>query len=432
MQDAINQLQKNERNTVCDKLNCTGCGLCQRVCPKGAITLVPNEEGFFYPKINLKKCIDCNVCRMKCPILHKENLGQKSLQKTYACKNKNDLERKKASSGGIFASLAEAVIARGGIVYGAQMDQKNHVVHKRVDSIKELDLLKGSKYSQSIIGHCYEEVKQDLKSNKEVLFVGVPCQIAALKSYLGTQNSDKLITVSLVCHGVLNDQIFHKYLKSMNGKVEHFQFRDKRGGWEVSSVGYDLNRRHHVVPFQVDPLMWIYLNNILLRESCYRCHWKKNSISDITLGDYWGVENYHPDFLDSLGISAVIVNTPKGKEIFEMIKRNIEVIPSQYDWIRQGNPMIEESCARPVLRDKASAIINHYPFIEAVRILRNLSRMEILQNQNKALVKRNEQLIQENNTLREELAVIHGSRSWKYSRKLVGIVKKPMKVLLKK
>ena len=189
---------------------CCGCAACANVCTRNAIDMQRDKKGFLYPVVNADTCNNCGLCESICPIINEKE--ERTPQHVYALKNKNESVRLGSSSGGIFSILAENVLRQRGVVYGAVFDKKWNVVHSRIESIKDLQKLRGSKYVQSSIGDSFKAVRDDLKSGRKVLFSGTPCQVAGLNAFLRNKH-ENLTTVDFVCHGVPNPRIWEDYLK---------------------------------------------------------------------------------------------------------------------------------------------------------------------------------------------------------------------------
>ena len=203
-----------------DKNECCGCSSCFQKCPKNAIRMEENLEGFLYPVIDRDKCIDCGSCSKVCPQLKKIEKISLGYPKAYAMRNKNLDELSKSSSGGIFSVLANYVIDNGGVVFGAAYDSKLNINHIKATTKEELSPIRSSKYVQSNIGNSYREAEKILKNGQYVLFTGTPCQIAGLKSYL-MKDYEKLITADIICHGVPSQKLFHKYLDYLSENIYH-------------------------------------------------------------------------------------------------------------------------------------------------------------------------------------------------------------------
>jgi len=342
---------------ITDKTKCCGCGSCKNVCPEQCIRMLADEKGFLYPQVEKNNCINCGLCNKICPVMN--NKGNEEEKTAYASYNVDDSVRKVSSSGGIFGLLAENVIKKGGVVFGAAFssDYKS-VYHTGVDNLKDLPKLFGSKYLQSDTGNSFKEAESLLKENKYVLFVGTPCQIAGLKSYL-RKDYQRLITADVICHGVPSPQIWSDYSSAQErlsgSKLNGVSFRDKRSGWSHSVIlllrfndGKESYR-----PSNKDYYIKGFLSNLYLRDSCYDCRFKGKKVSsDITLGDFWGIEKILPEFSDDKGASAVIINTVKGEEIFDEIKAGTVSQKVSYNDVSVGNYALLKSCVKPVKSDK--------------------------------------------------------------------------------
>lgn len=345
---------------IISKSFCTGCGCCCNVCPKNAISMKIDNDGFRYPVIDKEKCIDCGLCKKKCPVFSKTKT--KEINECYAAYNKNDEVLMLSSSGGIFFLLALSILKENGIVIGAMFDSKK-LVHMIVDNKKDLVKLMGSKYLQSNMDDIYKKVKIEVQSRK-ILFVGTPCQVAGLKSYVGEDN-ENLICVDLICHGVPSSKLFIKYIneleKKNNGTLKKYNFRDKSTGWDSYSVSIDFENISKIELARDNCYMKLYLSNLALRESCYNCNFKLgNKFSDITLGDYWSVHKFHKEIYNKKGVSAVIINTKKGEKFFNTIKKDIRYLETSLDNIVYGNPCLKKSCNKPSKREVFLIDINNY------------------------------------------------------------------------
>ena len=336
---------------VVAKNDCCGCASCVQKCPKNAIMMIENEEGFLYPKIDEQKCVNCGLCSKVCPQLKKiKNIGN-DYPKAYAMRNKNDEELRKSSSGGIFSILANQVLENGGVVFGAAYSDDLSVNHVRIENKSELDKVRGSKYVQSNINNAYREAEIELKNNREVLFTGTPCQIAGLKSYL-MKEYDNLITADLVCHGVPSQKLFHTYVDYLSNrfksKVINYNFRSKeKKGWGlVSRVETEDGRVRFIEP-DFDPYYSNFLDSTIYRENCYGCHYANyNRVSDITLADYWGINGIHPDFYNEEGNSLVLINTEKGEKVISSMDDKLELVKTDLDKAASHNKNLKQPSHR--------------------------------------------------------------------------------------
>ena len=309
-----------------DKTNCCGCWACANICPKDAIIMVEDEKGFKYPKIDKEKCINCGLCEKVCPIIN--NKSVKREVKAYACFNKNLETRMNSSSGGIFSLIANYILDLNGIVFGAQFDKEFNVVHSYIDNKKDLYKFQCSKYVQSEIGDTYRKAKELLDNDKYVLFTGTPCQIEGLYKFL-RKDYDKLYTQDFICHGVPSPKVWRKYLKETNNKYstqpKEISFRSKDNSWQDFELKIQYKNNVYRNTQGKDTYLRAFLTDICLRDSCYKCNFKKkNRVSDITLADFWGIDNIDKSMNDDKGTSLVVVNSDKGKELFEKLKDNME------------------------------------------------------------------------------------------------------------
>lgn len=330
-----------------DKSACCGCAACVQVCPKQCIGFNEDNEGFRYPAVDVDACIDCGLCEKVCPITcHK---GPRKPVTVYAAKNNDDVVRQQSSSGGVFTLLAREVISGGGVVFGAAFDEFWEVVHRYAEDLEGLTAFMGSKYLQSRIGDSYKKAEEFLRIGKRVLFSGTPCQVAGLKSFL-RKDYDELLTVEVICHGVPSPLVWRTYIKdiSVDQNISEINFRSKRESWKRYSVVIrSKDRKILDQPFYENPYMKGFLSDIYLRPSCHACSFKSGSSgSDITLGDFWGVENYLPKFDDDKGVSAVIVNTERGRVLIESL--NLDKRDVSYENVLKGNPSLEESAKIPL------------------------------------------------------------------------------------
>ena len=350
--------------------NCCICGNCVRRCPKEAISLTKNFNTFNYPEINYNLCNGCNRCETVCPTLNE--LNQQQCLGAYMAKNINLTERKLSSSGGMFSVFANYIIENNGLVCGAAFDGLK-VKHIIVDNKKDLQKLRGSKYVQSDLGDCFLKIKQLLQAGQMVLFVGCPCQTAALRTYLKKDYSNQLYLVDFICHGMLSQSLFDDYIKYLERKyksrVVSFSFRDKTDGWIESGpkVKFE-NGKIKRWPLYEDTYMQGYFSAVCMKNSCYTCKYKNfHSGSDVTFADYWGCEILDPEFYDFYGVSAVVINNENGNLLFNNISNNIEYKAVDLENIVKYNSGLikpfEEGKDRSLFMDK---IKNGSTYIEAL------------------------------------------------------------------
>lgn len=352
-----------------NKMDCCGCYACCNICPKNAIEMIEDDNGFKYPKVDKEKCINCNLCEKVCPILSQTKVENK-IKVAYACINKNVKERLNSSSGGIFSLLAKNILNKNGIVFGAMFNNEWDVVHGYIETYEDIDKLQGSKYVQSTIGNSYKKVKEFLEKDRYVLFTGTPCQIEGLKNFLGKEY-EKLITQDVICHGVPSPKAWKKYkeyrIKKDKENPKKISFRNKDNGWSNFNMKFSYEKSNYKKNQQTDLFMQAFLRNTILRDSCYNCHFKKKDrVSDITLADFWGIDRILPDFYDNNGVSLVIVNSEKGKILFEKIKNDIKCREVDLLQAIKYNPSMVKSVKADPKREEFFENIDNYDFNKLV------------------------------------------------------------------
>lgn len=311
-----------------ENLTCCGCTACYAICPKGAITMQEDSEGFKYPAIDKSKCIDCGLCCKVCPLDKKlENVIAPAA--SFACTAKDENFAKQSSSGGVFPLLANMFAKQQAVIYGVAFDNNWKVKHIRVNDIDELKKLYTSKYVQSDMGDSFKQVKHDLDIGKEVLFAGTPCQVAGLKSYLSKEYNN-LTTVDFICHGVPSPAVWRSYIKekavNLNSKIIDISFRNKKDGWKNFGFMFKTRDGNEIYERAGDNIyMQGFLKDLYLRPSCYDCKFKTlNRASDITLADFWGVEKMLPEMETAKGVSLCWASSEKGKNILiEVLEQTV-------------------------------------------------------------------------------------------------------------
>lgn len=332
-----------------DKQKCCGCSSCVQVCPKQCISFNEDEQGFRYPLVDHKSCISCGLCEKVCPCINTES--SKQPLKVFAAINPNEEQRMKSSSGGIFTLLAESVIDKGGVVFGARFNENWEVIHSYVETKEELKFFRGSKYVQSQIGETFKQAQEFLKANRIVLFSATPCQISGLKKFLHKEY-ENLITVDVVCHGVPSPKVWRDYLFSLSKRrgternlsllyqkgiqmITGIDFRNKSRGWKnyrfivYGSVennklnNKNLQCKNEIINSSVrdNIFMKAFLNNLILRPSCFNCPSKSGkSYSDFSLADFWSIKLYAPQLDDGKGVSLLYVHTNKALQMLQAIE----------------------------------------------------------------------------------------------------------------
>ena len=330
-----------------DKKNCTGCGACWNICPKQCIKSQRDEEGFPYPCVDKNQCIECNLCVKVCPIQQSMKHGD-SKKEVYAAWSRDSEICFKSTSGGAFTELARVILSQGGKVIGAAYDKDNFVHHVMISSYEEIEKVRQSKYIQSDMEDVYATINKILKSGTKVLFCGAPCQVAGLKHFL-QRDSKLLYTADFICRGVNSPKAYSYWLQEMeekfSSKVKRVWFKYKKNGWKKSPlctrVDFD-NGVTHVLNDEKNLFMIGYLRgNLYLRPSCSECHFKgADRYSDITLADFWKID---PKYDDDCGTSMVMLNTDRGRELFELAKDNMFVHKRTFEEIKDGNVCFDGS-----------------------------------------------------------------------------------------
>ena len=324
---------------ISDKTKCCGCGACAQICPKDAISMQEDSDGFLYPVVDDKKCIKCGLCLKTCPILNKPATSK--ILATYAAKNKSEEIKLKSSSGGIFTALADLILEEGGIVFGAAFNKNWQVEHCFTDKKEDLDKLRRSKYVQSNTLETFKEAKKFLEEGRKVLYTGTPCQIAGLKSFLNKEY-DNLFTADIICHSTPSPHVWKECLKqSYNiSKLVKIDFRDKKYGWNKSKLYFYFDdgkiepRNKKMSLFRVG-----FGAALFCRPSCHNCYFKGNSrFSDFTMGDAWGYKDYAPEMFDKNGLSVIFVNNEKAGRIFNILKENLIYKEVSFDKVVKYNP----------------------------------------------------------------------------------------------
>lgn len=320
---------------ICTPNKCMGCSACFNICPKQAITMAPDKYGFLYPKIDSTKCIDCKICQQVCPAIN-QNI-QRYPQECYAVTEKEDENLLSAASGGAATILSRFILNKGGVVYGCCGEEVRHIRHIRINSIADIDKLKGSKYVQSDLSNIFKQVKDDLTNNIKVLFIGTPCQVAGLYSFLRKKEYSNLYTVDLVCHGVpsqkmLNDNI-DSYIQS-DKKNLWVSFRNKskisptnnKGvtwkivyEWRLGNYSSKEKSTQFVVDALKDPFMTGFLSCLTLRPNCFSCKFACAArCGDFTLADFWGLKK-DAGLENGKGVSLNLINTPKASQLWSEV-----------------------------------------------------------------------------------------------------------------
>lgn len=353
-----------------NKKDCCGCGACANICPKVAISMKEDEYGFIYPYIDEDKCIECGACTKVCDL--KRSVPKRKLEKKcYFAVRKNSEELMKSTSGGVFSVIAEYVLKQNGVVVGCTAEHTEEgfkVFHKVVKDINELKQIQGSKYVQSNAQVCFAEVKNCLQQGTKVLFCGTPCQVAGLRGYL-RKEYDNLYTIDLICHGTPNVKFLNSFItfleKKYHNTIQSFNFRKKYTNCDTNTFFYfDMgmkNGKHKKVFCKLLSYYGFFLSGDIYRESCYQCKYAcPERVGDITLGDGWGLDKLHPEYLSEnggaiqimYGSNSIILNNVKAEEMFEQIQQEIVFYEASFDEVSKYNHQLLEPTKKKALHDE--------------------------------------------------------------------------------
>ena len=364
-----------------NKDKCCACGACKNICPKHAISMEEDEYGFIYPVINERLCIKCGKCKKVCNYQN-DDIKEES-KEAYVSSAKDINLLLKSASGGVFATLAGSIIEKDGVVYGVSMNNVNNTLkpeHIRVNNKEFIKKLQGSKYVQSDTANSFINIERDLKEGKMVLFSGTPCQVAGLKGYLG-RKYENLYVVDIICHGVPSAKFFQDYIsilmKKWNGQILDFKFRDKTNGWGLNAkvIYKDKNNKAKIkrIPYGESSYFDMFLKSETYRENCYSCPYAtKGRVGDITIGDYWGVQKEHPELMveaggeynDANGISCVLVNNEKGKQLLKLLNNKVSINLSTIEKVARKNGQLKNPSNCPETRKEILEIYKEHGYFE--------------------------------------------------------------------
>lgn len=345
------------RGAICPQEKCTLCMACANSCPKGAIHLGYDENGFEKICIDYALCVECGICERVCQ--RRQSIGRNTPKWNYAAQVKSKTERMASASGGAFQILAKIVLEQQGVCYGCSLGKNGdgfYARHVRIDSLSELPQILNTKYIPSIIGSSFSEAKADLEAGRIVLFSGTPCQIQGLKAYLN-KDYENLVTADLICHGVSSSKYFNEYIQCVeqreNIRITDYAFRDKSISWGTNfcysyyKIDDGLKRicQKHL-PREASSYTTHYLRGDISRENCYSCTLScVERVSDFTLGDYWEIECEHPEFITSKkmrmslrgGISCILANTDRAEKMMLLLEKWMIVHPVSLESVKNHN-----------------------------------------------------------------------------------------------
>ncbi len=331
--------------------DCCGCSACYSVCPKNAITMTPDEEGFLYPQIDQSQCIDCGKCSSICPLIYEGNYKENSIPHFFAACHKSSEVLRQSTSGGAFTAISDAILRRNGVVYGADYDEAFRVAHRRAETSDQRDRMRISKYVQSDMGDTFKRIKVDLKEGRQVLFTGTPCQTAGLRGFIGKSPlAERLYICDLICHSIPSPLIWEEYKRLLEwengGKLTSVQFRSKKYEWNRanSNKGFLFTTGKSTEVQEDNRFYQLFFQlGTITRPSCSQCHFADiRRVSDLTIGDYFGIEKYSPEWFNPLGVSVILVNSSKGDDLFHQCRQ---------DLIVEERPKEETLCEQQRLRE---------------------------------------------------------------------------------
>ena len=333
---------------ITDKSLCCGCTACMSACPAQCIVMRRDREGFDYPFVNSPDlCISCGKCEKVCPVLNPAEAAEPLEARAV----RSEQYVTGSSSGGVFTALAEQIIADGGVVIGAVLNDDMTVGHAEAYDMPGVEKMRGSKYVQSDLYASYEDVRYWLSEGRKVMFSGTPCQVAGLHKYLGKPYDD-LFTVDVLCHGVPSPGLWEKYVKALEKKhgarMEYVRFKDKTASWRHYAFTTSLGS----CPYMDDPYMALFVQDMSLRPSCYKCAARGGrSGSDLTLSDLWSAQHCAPEMSDDRGVSGVYVNSEKGRALMGRLN-GIESRQVDLELSRMDNGGFHDPVAVPEKREE--------------------------------------------------------------------------------
>lgn len=323
-----------------DPADCCGCTACASICGHDAIRMRPDALGFLYPNVDKGKCVDCGLCEKVCAFNdHYDTSLNLDKPLAYGARHKDMNEVETSRSGAAFIAISDYILEQGGVVYGAGYADHFRVVHKRATTKEERDEFKGSKYVQSDMNTVFRQVKKDLRNGLTVLFSGTPCQTSGLNAFVGKTLRENLFLVDIVCHGVPSPYMWRDYMayleKRQGSPIVWVNFRDKQKfGWRAHRETFKFLKGGGKMSFT-----FLFYKHIMFRKSCGKCHFTNTKRpSDITIADFWGWERTDPAFnADDKGVSLVLVNTEKGRKLFDTVKPRMNVLSTNIENCLQPN-----------------------------------------------------------------------------------------------
>lgn len=351
------------------KEDCCGCGACFSTCPKQAIAMEPDGEGFLYPVIDSARCVDCRRCLAVCPIL--SNYKHEELPRLYVARHRSQEVLRQSTSGGAFTAISDAILRRGGVIYGADFDEEFRVLHKRAETPEERDRMRISKYVQSDLGDTFAQIRSDLQDGRTVLFTGTPCQNAGLRGFIGASPlSEKLYFCDVICYSIPSPKVWEDYKHCLEreggGKLASLQFRSKKYSWsrKNSKKGFLFTTEGNP-EIQEDNRFYklFFQAGTINRPSCSQCRFTDiHRVSDLTIADYWGIEKNCADWYAPLGVSLILVNTPKGRALFDSARDDLDTEERSLQEALREQKRLSEPVPLPEGRDRFWAEYRKFGF----------------------------------------------------------------------
>ena len=354
------------------KQDCCGCGTCSLLCPVQAICMETAYDGHRYPRIDPQKCIDCSRCRSGCAFQKRKPSPAAAPLAVYALKHRSEDVLMGSTSGGAFTAFSDLILEHGGVVFGAVLNEQLQVVHTSARTKAERDAMRGSKYVQSDLNTVFPQIRSLLRQGTEVMFVGTPCQVDSLREYLRNEHTENLLLCDFVCHGVPSQQMLDDYLdyveKKTGRKIKSHSFRDKSRGWCHEESNLYTDGKKDGVSFFSQVNKFLFYSGIAQRDSCFACRYTDlDRPGDLTIADFWGIENCIPEFYDKKGVSLVMLNTPKAVSVFDAVKHTCDYRLTTVENARMGQSHLSHPLAENPVRQAFWEEYQKNGYVSAIR-----------------------------------------------------------------
>lgn len=360
-----------------DKLECCGCKACVEICPQKCISLKEDNEHFIYPVVNKTECTHCNLCEKTCPISsHIFKSSNKSEVWVGRYKSQNVIFD--SSSGGAYTAIYKTLLKENYIFYGVRWSENFQVIHDIAKTEQGCENFRKSKYVLSDTNKVFSKIEGHLVNSEKVCFSGTPCQCAALLAYLNSKHirCDNLIVVDIICHGAPNQYLFDKYISekigsksNITGYIYNFKNKTPYSG-KVNSRSAEMispQGESYILDSQNDPFIKAYYGRLFYRPACGDCRFARpERVSDITIGDAWHIERDYPEWNSLAGVSLILLNSPKGKSLFDDIKKQMEVKKMNIAWAVETNAQLSKPTQMHPKREKFFSLLENNPFEVAV------------------------------------------------------------------